>query len=52
MEESIKEAGLEEVEAYFLRRQNVVAQYIVKRLNLYVCQEAVQRLGVGIVKRW
>ena len=45
MEEEIKEAGLEEVETYVPRRQNMVAQYIVTRPVIELCDEAVQRSG-------
>ena len=45
LEEEIKEAGLEEVETYIPRRQNMVAQYIVTRPVIELCDEAVQRSG-------
>ena len=48
----MREAGLEEVEAYVLRRKNKVVQYIATRLILDICEEAVQRTGTRAYKRW
>ena len=52
LEEAIQEAGLEEVEAYVLRRKNMVAQYIVMRPIMDLCKEAVRRPRTWVKKRW
>ena len=44
--------GLEELEAYVLIRQNMVAQYIVVQPILDLCEEAVWRTGKWVVKSW
>ena len=35
-----------------LRRQNTVAHYIVMRLLLDLCEEAVRRMGTRVSKCW
>ena len=40
LEETIREAVLEKIEAYILRRQNTNAQYIVMQPILDLCEEA------------
>ena len=44
----MEEAGFEEMGAYFLKRQNTVAQYIKMRPILDLCEETVQRSGVWV----
>ena len=48
----MQEAGLEEVEAYILRRQNKIVQYITTRPIMDLCKEVVRRLGMWVTKRW
>ena len=40
------------MEAYVLKRQNKVAQYIVTRPILDLCEETVRNLGTWIKKMW
>ena len=44
----MEEAGFEEMGAYFLKRQNTVAQYINMRPILDLCDETVQSSGVWV----
>ena len=44
LNEAISEAGLQEVETYFYRRQNTVAQFIVARPIVDLCLVAERRL--------
>ena len=46
------EVGLQEVETYFSRRQNTVAQFIATRPIIDLCLAAVRRLGSQVAKRW
>ena len=48
LETVMEEAGFEEMGAYFLKRQNTVAQYINMRPILDLCEETVQRSGVWV----
>ena len=48
----MQDAGLEEVEAYVLRRQNTFAQYIVTQPIPDLFKETVQRTGMWVAKRW
>ena len=48
MMEAIREAGLEEVDTYIMRRQNKDDQYIVTRPIIELCEEALQRLGTRV----
>ena len=48
----MREAGQEEVEEYITRRQNTVAQYIVTRPIMDLCEEALWRPGTLIYKQW
>ena len=43
---------MDEVEEYVLRRHNVLAQYIVTRPIMYLCEEVVCRTGTWVSKRW
>ena len=52
METGIKEAGFEEVEAYVLRRQITVTQYIATGPIMDLCKKTVRILGTWVVKRW
>ena len=44
--------GLEEVEAYLLRRHNTDTQYIVTQRIMDLCEETVQRPGMRVTKSW
>ena len=48
----MKEAGLTDVHTSIQRRQNTVAQYIVTRPLLDLCEGARQREGVRVTFRW
>ena len=48
----MREAGLEEVKEYVLRRHNMVAQYISTRTIMKLCEGAVHRPGTRVSKRW
>ena len=45
------EVGLEEVEMYVLRCQNITAQYIVTRTIMEICLAAEIRKGVQVTMR-
>ena len=40
------------MEAYVLKRNSTVANYIVKQLILELCEETVQMPGTWVAKRW
>ena len=44
--------GMEEVEEYIMRRQNMVAQYNVTRPIMDLCDELVRRLGTQVSNQW
>ena len=46
LETAMQVAGFEEMGEYFLKRQNMVVQYIETRTILYLCEETVQITGV------
>ena len=46
----MQEVGLEEVEAYVMRRKNMVAQYIATRTIIDLCEEAVWRPRTRVSK--
>ena len=48
----MEEAGFEEMGAYFLKRQNTVAQYIATRPILDLCEETVRRTGAWVAIIW
>ena len=48
----MKEAGLTNVRTSINRRQNTVAQYIVTRPLLDLCEGATQREGAWVTLRW
>ena len=48
----MREAGLEEVEEYKTRRQNMFEQYIAMWPTLDLCGAAVWRKGTRVSKRW
>ena len=52
LEEVIWEEGLEEVEAYVLRRQNTVLRYILTLPIMDLCSEVLRRPGTQVSKRW
>ena len=52
MEETIREAVLEGVEAYVLRRQNTDAQYTTMQPILDLCEEALQWPGKRVSNMW
>ena len=45
-------AGLEEVETYVLRRQNIIAQYIVTCSVLELCLEVERSPGAWVMRIW
>ena len=51
LETVMEEAGFEEMGEYVLNRQNKVAQYIVTRPILDLCEETVQRPGEWVAGR-
>ena len=52
MEETIREAVLEELEAYALRRKNTDAQYTAMQPILDFCEEALQWPGTRVPNMW
>ena len=46
------EAGLEGIGTYVTRRQNTVAQYIVTRPILDLCERSARRPGTWVSWRW
>ena len=52
MEETIREAVLEELEAYALRRKNTDAQYTAMQPILDLCEEALQWPGTRVSNMW
>ena len=48
----IQESGFEEMEAYVLKRQNTVAQYIVTQPILDLFEETVRMPGMWVAKNW
>ena len=48
----MQEVGLEYMETYISRRQNMVAQFIVTSPILDLCLEAERRMGVHVVEQW
>ena len=49
---TMDEAGFEDIREYILKRQNLVAQYIVAQPILDLCEEMVRRSGVRVARRW
>ena len=47
----MKEAGFEEIGVHILKRQNTVAQYIVKRMILDLCDRTMQIPGAWVSRR-
>ena len=52
LKEAMREAGLEGIRKSTTRRQNTVAQYIATRPILDLCEQATQRLGERVSRRW
>ena len=52
MDTAMEEACFEEIGAYVLKRQNMVAQYITVWLILDLCEETVQRSRACVSSRW
>ena len=52
LETEIQEAVFEEMEAYVLKRQNTVAQYISTQTIMELLEETVRILGMWVAKRW
>ena len=52
METAMEEIGFEDMGEYFLKRQNMVAQYIVIRPVLDLCEDTVRRSGAWVARRW
>ena len=50
--EAMKEAGIVQIRTSILRRQNTVAQFIVTRPILDLCEGAVRRPGARVPRRW
>ena len=48
---AMEEAGFEEIKVYRTRRKNMVAQYIVMRPILYLCEQCIQILGSYVSQR-
>ena len=46
------EAGFEEIRTYLKRRQNTVAQYMVTRPILDLCERSVWRPGEWVSRWW
>ena len=52
LEGAIKEAGFKEIRTSITNRQNTVAQYIVMRPLLDLCEGFKQRGGARVTRRW
>ena len=52
LEGEMVEAGFKEIKTYVTRRQNTVAQYIVMRTILYLCEWSALRTGAWVSQRW
>ena len=52
LETATEEAGFEEIGACVLKRQNTVAQYIVARPILDLCEDTVWRSGSWVARVW
>ena len=50
--EDMVEASFEEIRVYITRRQNTVAQYIVTRQILDLCERSIRRPGAWLSWRW
>ena len=48
----MEEAVFDKMGAYFLKRQNTSAQYIVTRTILDLCEEMVRRYGAWVARTW
>ena len=48
----MQEAGLEGIQKAVTRRKNTVTQYIATRPILDLCDQAMQRVGVRVSRRW
>ena len=52
LEDTMAEAGFQEVEAYVSCHQNTVAQYIATRSIMDLCLAEKRRPGTRVVMRW
>ena len=52
LKEAMREAGFKEIRQSITRRQNTVAQYIATRPIPDLCEQATQRLGERVSRRW
>ena len=52
LKEAMREAGFERIRHSITRSQNTVAQYIATRPILNLCEQATQRLGARVSRRW
>ena len=52
LESAMEEAVFEEIGVYIQKRHNTVAQYIVTRLILDLCEQLVRRPGAWFSWRW
>ena len=48
----MEEAGFEEIGVYIKKRQNTVAQYILTRPIMDICEQSVRRPGAWVYRRW
>ena len=48
----MQEAGFEGIQKAVIRRKNMVAQYIVTRPILDLCERSTQRVGARVSRRW
>ena len=52
LEEAMVEAGFEGISTYITRRQNTVAQYIVMKIILELCEQSARRTRARVSWRW
>ena len=52
VEASLKEAGLETVEEYILRRRSTIARWIVDRPIFKACKEGERKRGTSACRQW
>ena len=52
LKEAMQEAGFEGIQKAVIRRKNMVAQYIVTRPILDLCERSTQRVGARVSQWW
>ena len=52
LKEAMHEAGFEGIRMDITRRQNMVAQYIVMRPILDLCERSTQKMGARVSRQW